>query len=74
MGCEMFIYILCFFFLVGGVVCLLLVDVYGILWLIVILGIYVYVDCLNGKEGKIMNLYLYCSIVCKVSKLDEIRN
>lgn len=70
----MFIYILYFFFLVGGVVCLLLVDVYGILWLIVILGKYVYVDCLNGKEGKILILYLYCSIVCKVSKLDEIRN
>lgn len=65
----MFIYILYFFFLVGDVVCLLLVDVYGILWLVVILGKYIYVDCFNGKEGRIMILYLYYSIGCKVSKI-----
>lgn len=66
-GC---LYILYFFFLVGDVVCLLLVDVYGILWLVVILGKYVYVDCFNGKEGRIMNLYLYCSIGCKIKKVN----
>lgn len=75
-GRETFIYIYIYYpsFPVGGVVCPSSVDVHGIPWPIAIPGKYVHADCPNGKEGKTLTLYLHCSIVCKVSKLDEIRN
>lgn len=61
---------------VGDVVCPSSVDVHGIPWPVAIPGKYVHADCSNGKEGRTMNLYLHCSIGCKIkkSKLADFRN